>query len=109
MAIEKASRLHEIVAAHALVEPSQTLKIKVHRVGVWRLLSAPRLGGDEFGIQRARQARDDFVLHVENIAERLVEPFGPEMTAGLGVDELDIHAHAVSAPLVATFEDVADV
>ena len=92
-----------------LVEPSQYLEIEVHRVGVRRLLRASRLGGDEFGVQRARQARDDLVLHVEQIGERLVEPLGPEMIAGLGVDELDVDAHAVSAALDAAFEHVADV
>ena len=30
------------------------------------------------------QARDDFVLHVEEIGERLNEPFGPEMIARAG-------------------------
>ena len=68
------------------VEPSQTLKIEVHRVGVRGLFRPSRLGGDELGVQRACQARDDFVLHVEEIGERLVEPLGPEMTAGFGVD-----------------------
>ena len=61
------------------------------------------------GVQRARQARDDFVLHVEEIGERLVEPLGPEMIAGFGVDELDVDAHAVSAALNAALEDIADV
>ena len=70
---------------------------------------ASRLGGDELGVQRARQPRDDFVLHVEEIGERLVEPLGPEMVAGLGVDELHVDAHAVSAALDAAFEDIADV
>jgi hypothetical protein len=37
-------------------------------------LSPSRLGGDELRVQCARQPRDDFVLHVEEIGERLVEP-----------------------------------
>ena len=52
---------------------------------------------------------DDFVLHVEQIGERLVEPLGPEMIARFGVDELHVDAHAVSAALDAALEDVADV
>ena len=98
-----------IVRGPTLIEPSQTLKIEVHRVGVRGLFRAPRLGGDELGVQRVRQARDDFVLHVEEIGERLVEPLGPEMIAGFGVDELHIDAHAVSAALNAALEDIADV
>ena len=93
-AIEKASRLREIVRAPTLVEPSQTLKIEVHRVGVRGLLRPSRLGGDKLGVERARQPRDDFVLHVEEIGERLVEPLRPEMIAGLRVDQLHIDAHA---------------
>jgi hypothetical protein len=40
------------------------------------MFRAPRLGGDKFGVQRACQARHDFVLHVEEIGQRLIEPFG---------------------------------
>ena len=108
-AIEKAARLRNIVRGQTLIEPSQALKIEVHRVGVRGLFRASRLGGDEFGVERARQARDDFVLHVEEIGERLVEPLGPEMIAGFGVDELHVDAHAVSAALNAALEDIADV
>jgi hypothetical protein len=61
------------------------------------------------GIQRVREARDDFVLHVEQIGERLVEPLSPEMIAGFSVDELHIDAHAVAAALNAALEDIADV
>ena len=108
-AVEKAARFRHIVRGMTLVEPGHTLKIEVHRVGVRGLFRASRLGGHELGVQRARQARDDFVLHVEEIGQGLVEPLGPEMTAALGVDELDVDAHAVSAALNAAFEDIADV
>ena len=66
-AIEKPARLRDMVWAHTLIEPSQTLKMKVHRVGIGRGLSAASLGGDELAVQRACQASDDFVLHVEEI------------------------------------------
>ena len=79
------------------------------RVGARGLFGASRLGGDERDVQRARQARDDFVLHVEEIGERLVEPFGPEVIARFGVDELHVDAHAVSAALNAAHEDITDV
>ena len=61
------------------------------------------------GVQRVCQARDDFVLHVEEIGQRLIEPLGPEMIACFGVDELHIDAHAVSAALNAALEDITDV
>ena len=59
-----------MVSGHTLVEPRQTLKIEVHqRVGVRGLFGASRLGGDELGVERVRQARGDFILHVEEIGE----------------------------------------
>ena len=106
---KKLARLRDIVRGQTLIEPSQTLKIEVHRVGGRRLFRASRLGGDELGVERARQARDDFVLHVEEIGQGLVEPLGPEMIARFGVDELHVDAHAVSAALDAALEDIADV
>ena len=87
-AIEKAVRLRDIVRGPALVEPGQALKIEVYRVGVRRLLRASRFGRDELRVERARQPRDDFVLHVEEVSERLVETLGPEMIARLRVDQL---------------------
>ncbi len=108
-AFEEAARPRKVVGSQSLIEPGHALKIEVHRVGVRSLFRASRLGGDELGVERVREPRDDFVLHVEEIGERLVEPFGPEVTAGLGVDELDVDAHAVSAALNAALEDIADV
>src|SRR5580700_11384263 len=107
--IEKFARLRDIVGGHTLIEAGQTLKMKVHRVGGRSLFGASRLGGDELGVQGAREARDDLILHVEEIGERLIEPFGPEMIARFGVDELHVDAHAVSAALNAALKDIADV
>ena len=61
------------------------------------------------GVERARQTRDDFILHVEEIGERLIESLGPEMIPGFGVDQLHVDAHAVSAALNAALEDIADI
>jgi hypothetical protein len=51
-----------------------------------------RFGGDELGVQGTCQTRDDFVLHVEKVGERLNEPLRPEMVARSGVDELHVDA-----------------
>ena len=72
------------------VEPSQTSEIQVHRVGGRGLFRAARFGGGELGVERACRARDDLVLHVEEIGEWLVEPLRPEVTAKLGIDELRV-------------------
>src|SRR5271166_4998117 len=72
-AIEKAARLLDVIRGRTLIEPGQTLKIEVDRVGVRGLFRPSRLGGGELGVQRVRQARDDFVLHVEQIGHELIE------------------------------------
>jgi hypothetical protein len=54
------------------------------------------------------EPRDDLILHVEEIDERLVEPLGPEMIAGLGVDKLDIDPHAPRFALDRAFERIPD-
>src|ERR1700677_538244 len=48
--IEKAARVRNNVGGPTFIEPSQTLKMEVHRVGVWGLFRAPRLGGDKLGV-----------------------------------------------------------
>ena len=94
----------------APIEDGATLKNKVHRIGVAGAFSARRASAaTSSALQRVGQPRDDFVLHVEEIGERLVEPLGPEMIAVLGVDQLHVDAHAVAAALNAAFQHVADV
>ncbi len=61
------------------------------------------------GFERIRQSRDDLVLHVEQIGDRLVETLRPEVAAALGVNQLDIDAHALAAALDAALEDIANV
>ena len=76
-AIEKAARSRNMVRGQTPLEPSHALKIEVHKVGGRGPFSASSLGGDEFGVQCACPARDDFVLHTEEVAQRLVETLGP--------------------------------
>ena len=52
---------------------------------------------------------DNFILHVEQVGHRLVEPVRPQVVAGDGVDELDIDAHSAAAALNASLKDVAHV
>jgi hypothetical protein len=103
-AIKEAACSRGIVRGLTLIEPSQSLKIEVHRVGIRSLFRPSRLGGNELGVQNACEARDDFVLHIEEIGERLVESLRPKMIARFGVDQLHVDAHAVSAPLNAALK-----
>ena len=68
-----------------------------------------RLGGDQCRVKLAREVRDYFVLHVEDVGERLIEPFGPQVRATLGVDELDVDPHSGPAALNAALEHVAHI
>jgi hypothetical protein len=85
------------------------LSIQVHRVGVRSPFRASRLGASQLSVKRIGEPRDDFILHVEEIGQRLIEPFGPEMIAGFRVDELHVDAHSIAAALNAAFEYVAYV
>jgi hypothetical protein len=60
----------------------------------------PKLVGD---------ARNDLVLHLEEVGDGLVEAFGPEMRSDLRFDELDVDAHAGPNTLHAAFEDIAHI
>jgi hypothetical protein len=52
---------------------------------------------------------DDFVLHIEKIGDGLIEAFGPEMIASLGVDELDVDSHTAATALNASLQHVPHV
>jgi hypothetical protein len=108
-AIEEAACLRHIFRDHTLIEPSQTLKIKVHRVGVRGFLRPPHLRCDKLCVQRPRKARYNLVLHVKEVGNGLFEALCPEMITRLGVDKLDVDAHAICAPLHAALERVAHV
>ena len=69
----------------------------------------PRLSLNEFGIQCVGEPRYNFVLHIEEIGDGLVEPLGPKMIAGLGIDQLHVHPKPVAAALHRAFQHVADV
>ena len=79
-AIVKAARSPDIDRGEALIEPSQSLRIEVHRVGVRSVCSARRASTAALlncASSVLASRRDDFVLHVEEIGQRLVKPLGP--------------------------------
>ena len=67
------------------------------------------LDRDQLGIQRIDKPRYDFVLHIEEVGDRLVEALGPQMISGLGGDHLHVHSKAVAATLHRPFKHIADV
>ena len=108
-AIETTVRLRHILRGVTLIDPGHTLKIEVHRIDGRRFFRASSFGGGELVVQRGGQTGDDLVLHVEEIGERFVETLSPKMIARFGVDELHVHAHAITAALNAALDDIADV
>ena len=107
--LEQSARRSQIIGHESLVPPSQALKTEVHRIGICRPLRASGLGDKELRVYRVRKARDDFVLHVEEVDQGLIEPFRPNMIAALGIDELDADAHPIAAALYAALQNVTDV
>ncbi len=53
-------------------------------------------------------ARHDFIFQLEEVGHVLLEPVGPKMRAGFGVDKLRVHAHPALLALHRAFEHVAN-
>jgi hypothetical protein len=45
------------------------------------------------------EVRNDLVLHLEQVGHGIVEALGPEVRAGLRVDELDVDAQPITRTL----------
>ena len=69
----KAARLRHIFGSQSLIRASHALEIEVHRVGKRCPLRAPCFGLDQLCAQLTGEARDNLVLHVEEIGHGLVE------------------------------------
>ena len=64
-------------------------------------------GVHQLDLKRAGEARDHFVLELEQVHHVFLESVGPEMRAAFRVDELGVDAHPVGVALHRAFEDVA--
>src|SRR4030095_12753804 len=60
-------------------------------------------------MQSITQPRYNFVLHVKEVGNGLVETLSPEMVAGFGVYQLYVHPEAGATTLHRAFEYIADV
>ena len=74
-----------------------------------RIFRSPSLGCHQPGIERVGEPRYNFVLHIEEVGNGLVEAVGPQMIAGFGVDQLYIDPEPVAAALYRALQRVADV
>src|SRR5438094_6837075 len=68
---------------------------------------AGSLGYLQRRFDHAGNAASHFVLEVEDVLERAVEPIGPEMRAGFGIDQLPCDPHPVAGLAHRAFEHVA--
>src|SRR6516165_12388130 len=62
---------------------------------------------DHLYVDGPGQSGGDLVLHVEKIAALLVEAFGPQTPAALGINELRVEADPFARVLHAAFENIA--
>ena len=52
-------------------------EIEIHGIRVGLVLGAPGFGGDQLRTHLIGEMGDNFILHVEHIGHRLVEPVRP--------------------------------
>jgi hypothetical protein len=75
---------------------------------VWRLAHRPlQLGLSDRRGDRDRHRLTDLVLHREDVGEVAVVALGPDVVAGLRLDQLSGNADAVAGFAQAAFEDIA--
>ena len=74
-----------------------------------RARHASSIDGNQLYLHGARKARNDLILHSQEVAAIGVELIGPQMRAGLRVDELGIYPHLVAAVLFASLQHIAHV
>src|SRR5947199_9819106 len=68
---------------------------------------ALNLGSDDTRRDGADDAPSDLVLNSEDIFQRTVVAFGPDMVAALGVDKLRCDAHAIASLADGAFKHIA--
>ncbi len=64
------------------------MKGQVRCIWMQRARGPPRFSLNELGIQCIGEPRYDFILHVEQIGNGLVETLGPQVISGFGIDDL---------------------
>ena len=95
-AFEQPDRLRTAVTRCRLIMCGASPEDIIQRV---RMLGwAGSLGVDQLNVECDCDPARDFVLQGEQIANVAIEPLGPEMCVGLGVDQLGVDADVVAQP-----------
>src|SRR5215475_9934722 len=76
---------------------------------MYRVFCASCLKLNKLGIQRVGQPGHNFVLHIEQIGNRLVEAFSPKLNASFSVDQLYIYPKPFAAALHGSAKRVTNV
>lgn len=92
------------------VKPRPPAHHEVVGVGIDRpfLLDPAANRLDELEVQGPGEAAGDLVLGLRQVSPVGVEPLRPQMPAGFGVDQLDIHPNLAARSPHAPFEHIAD-
>src|SRR5262245_14968782 len=67
---------------------------------------APRLSNRKLRLQRTGDPGGDLILQRKQIARIPVETLGPEVPAGLGIDQLGVYADLIPMALDTAFENI---
>jgi hypothetical protein len=85
-AIETVACPRKVFRRGPFVVLSQTLKIEVERIWVRRCFGAASFGGGELDSEPVGKPGDNLVLHVEEVADRVVEALGPKVRSCFSFD-----------------------
>ena len=65
-------------------------------------------GGGKFRLQLIGNHLGDLALDGENVIERAIIAFGPNVCVGAGIDQLRAYPHAATGPLHTAFQNMRD-
>ena len=85
-AFKKTTRFRHEFGCYPLVRNGPALEIHIRRIGMRRAFGSLCLNLNKLAGQRVGKPRDDFILHIEQICDGLVEALSPKMVAGFCVD-----------------------
>ena len=82
---------------------------QINRIGIGGVRASLRLGLYQLVAQRIGESCHDLILQLEHVGDVLLEPVGPEMSAGLAIDKLRVDAHMVLVALHRAFEELRSI
>ncbi len=84
-ALEEVASRGKGARGDAFEVPSETLEVKVHRIGIGLSPCADRCGSSKLCIECLGETRNNLVLRVKQVGQRLIKSFGPKMRPSAGL------------------------